>query len=198
MNERLVLASASPRRRELLTEAGYRFEVRPADVAEELPEESDDPAAEAERLATAKAEAVAAQIKSSGRWVLGADTIVVLGRRLIGKPIDAADAEAILRSLSGSEHRVITGLALVECGTLRRLVRHASTSIRMRRIDDQEIRRYVAGGGSLGKAGAYAVQEGGDRYIERMDGSFTNVVGLPMELLGEMLSEIGWKGAPER
>ena len=198
MDERLVLASGSPRRRELLSEAGYRFEVRAADVAEELPQESDDPAGEAERLAEAKAMAVAVWMESAGRWVLGADTIVVLGRRLIGKPRDAADAEAILRSLSGSEHRVITGLALVESGTLRRLVRHASTAIRMRRIGEEEIRRYVAGGGPQGKAGAYAVQEGGDRYIERMDGSFTNVVGLPMELLGEMLTEIGWKGAQER
>jgi septum formation protein len=194
----LVLASASPRRRELMREAGYRFEVRAADVPEELPEESDDPAAEAMRLAEAKAVAVAARVASPGRWVLGADTIVVLGRRLIGKPRDAADAEAILRSLSGSEHRVITGVALVESGSMRRLVRHASTAIRMRRIDDAEIRRYVAGGGSHGKAGAYAVQEGGDRYIERMDGSFTNVVGLPMELLAEMLREVGWKGVAER
>lgn len=181
-----------------MREAGYRFEVRAADVPEELPEESDDPAAEAMRLAEAKAVAVAARVASPGRWVLGADTIVVLGRRLIGKPRDAADAEAILRSLSGSEHRVITGVALVESGSMRRLVRHASTAIRMRRIDDAEIRRYVAGGGSHGKAGAYAVQEGGDRYIERMDGSFTNVVGLPMELLAEMLREVGWKGVAER
>jgi len=191
----LILASASPRRAELLDRMGLSFEILPSGVDESvLPGET--PEAHCRRLAVEKAEAVAQQ--RPGAWVLGADTIVVLGRRLIGKPRDAADAEAILRSLSGSEHRVITGVALVQSGTMQRRVRHASTAIRMRRIDDEEIRRYVSGGGSHGKAGAYAVQEGGDRYIERMDGSFTNVVGLPMELLAEMLREVGWKGVAQR
>jgi septum formation protein len=122
--------------------------------------------------------------------VLGADPIVVLGLRLIGKPEDADDAVAILRSLSGSRHAVITGLALVQSGTSRSLVRWAETGIRMRPIPDDEIRRYVTGGAALGKAGAYAIQEGGDKYVEQIDGSFTNVVGLPMELLAEMLRDV--------
>jgi len=201
MDDRLILASASPRRRDLMAEAGYAFDVEPADVAEGLPDESDDPGGEAERLAEAKARAVAGvagDARDNRRWVIGADTIVVLGRRMIGKPRDARDAEAILRTLSGTEHAVITGVALVQCGSGRSLVRHAATGIRMRTLGDDEIRRYVAAGGSHGKAGAYAVQEGADRYIERMDGSFTNVVGLPMELLEEMLHQVGWKGARKR
>jgi len=196
-NDRLILASASPRRRLLMAEAGYAFDVQPADVPEDLPTESDDPAQVACRLAEAKARAVAAGEPSGGRWIIGADTIVVLGRRIIGKPRDAADAVAILARLSGSEHSVITGLALVRgagaAGAAgRSLVRAAETRVRMREIPEEEIRRYVDGGGSRGKAGAYAIQEGGDRYIERLDGSFTNVIGLPMELLAEMLDEVGY------
>jgi septum formation protein len=191
MAERLILASASARRRELMASAGYRFEVEPADIEEQLPAESEDPSSVAMRLAEAKARHVASRTAEAGRWVVGADTIVVLGRRLIGKPRDAADAEAILSCLSGSRHAVITGVALVESGSGRSLVRSATTWIQMRRIPAEEIRRYVAGGSALGKAGAYAIQEGGDRYVERVEGSVTNVVGLPMELLGEMLAEVG-------
>ncbi len=199
-NDRLILASASPRRRQLMSEAGYAFDVQPSDVPEDLPAESDDPAQVACRLAEAKARAIAAGEPSSGRWIIGADTIVVLGRRIIGKPRDAADAVAILARLSGSEHSVITGLALVRgdgaagaAGVAgRSLVRAAETRIRMREIPEEEIRRYVDQGGSDGKAGAYAIQEGGDRYIERLDGSLTNVIGLPMELLAEMLDEVGY------
>jgi len=149
MDDRLILASASPRRRDLMAEAGYAFDVEPADVAEDLPAESDDPAGEAARLAEAKARAVARRHATDrGRWVVGADTLVVLGRRIIGKPRHARDAEAILRTLSGTEHAVITGLALVQCGSGRSLVRHAATGIRMRPVADDEIRRYVAAGGS--------------------------------------------------
>jgi len=195
---KLILASASERRRALLAEAGYEFEVRPAEVPENLPAESDQPAAEAERLAEAKARAVAAQLSEAGCWVLGADTIVVLGRRLIGKPRDPREAEAILRALSGTQHVIVTGVALVATGGGRALVRHAATRVRMRRIGEDEIRAYVAGGEALGKAGAYAVQESGDRFIESIDGSFTNVVGLPMELVGRMLADVGWKGDGKR
>jgi septum formation protein len=175
-----------------MTAAGYRFEVRPADVPEELPEESDEPERETERLAEEKALAVVEKTAEAGRWVLGADTIVVLGRRLIGKPRDDEDAAAILRSLSGSNHAVITGVALIQSGSLRRLVRSAVTRIKMRAIPEEEIRRYIAAGGSRGKAGAYGLQEGGDRYVERMDGSASNVVGLPMELVAEMLEKVGF------
>ena len=185
-----------------MSEGGYAFDVQPADVPEDLPTESDDPAQVACRLAEAKARAVAASEPSGGRWIIGADTIVVLGRWIIGKPRDAADAVAILGRLSGSEHSVITALALVRgdgaAGVAgRSLVRAAETRIRMREIPEEEIRRYVEQGGSDGKAGAYAIQEGGDRYIERLDGSLTNVIGLPMELLAEMLDEVGYRRPAE-
>lgn len=173
-----------------MTEAGYRFDVEPADIPEDLPTESDSPAAVACRLAEAKARYVVARTAEAGRWVIGADTIVVLGRRVIGKPRDAEDAVAILRSLSGSRHSVITGLALVQSGSGRSLVRAAETGIHMRGIPDEEIHRYVTGGAALGKAGAYAIQEGGDKYVERIEGSLSNVVGLPMELLAEMLRQV--------
>jgi septum formation protein len=117
---------------------------------------------------------------------------------VIGKPRDDEDAAAILRSLSGSEHAVITGVALVESGSLRRAVRSAVTRIRMRPIPEAEIRRYVAAGGSRGKAGAYGLQEGGDRYVARLEGSPSNVVGLPMELVAEMLSAVGLRAERTR
>ena len=191
-DSRLILASASPRRRELLAAAGYAFEVRPADIDETLPAESAAAGEVARRLALEKARAVAAAEPAEGRWVIGADTIVVLGRRIIGKPRDAADAVAILRDLSGSRHAVITGLALVQTGSLRSYVREAVTWIRMRPIPEDEIRSYVTSGGSHGTAGAYAIQEGGDRFVESTEGSFSNIVGLPMELLAEMLGEVGY------
>lgn len=177
-----------------MAEAGYAFDVAPSDAPEDLPPESDAPAQEAERLARAKAEAVAARSTECGRWVIGADTIVVLSRRIIGKPADDEDAVRILRTLSGTHHRVITGVALVQAGTGRQLLGSATTDIWMRGIDEAEIRRYVATGGSEGKAGAYAVQEGADRYIERTEGSFTNIIGLPMARLAAMLAEVGYRG----
>jgi nucleoside triphosphate pyrophosphatase len=177
-----------------MAEAGYTFDVEPSDAPEDLPPESDAPAGEAEHLAQAKAEAVAARSNVRGRWVIGADTIVVLGRRIIGKPADDEDAVRILLTLSGTRHQVTTGLALVQVGTGRRIVRSATTDIWMHVIDEAEVRRYVATGGSDGKAGAYAVQEGADRYIDRTDGSFTNIIGLPMELLAAMLAEVGYRG----
>ncbi len=189
---KLILASASPRRRQLLTEAGIAFEVQPAHIDEDLPSRSHQPWAEAERLALAKARTIAEARPQDGRWVLGADTIVVLGDEIIGKPLDDADAMAILGRLSGASQQVITGVALVKSGPCgQALVRSATTLIIMRPIPPEEIRRYVASGASRGKAGAYAIQEGGDKYVERMEGSLSNVVGLPMEMLREMLAEVG-------
>jgi septum formation protein len=124
--------------------------------------------------------------------VLGADTIVELAGRIIGKPADKADAQRILSQLSGSEHHVLTGLALVDVAKRRRLLAHDITRIRMRRITPEEIDAYVAGGEAMGKAGAYAIQETGDRYVETIDGSLTNVVGLPMELLERMIKAVGY------
>jgi len=188
----LILASSSPRRRELLRQAGYRFEVRPPPADERCAAAAASPGAHVESLAYLKAMAtVEAQGLADG-LVLGADTIVLLGDRIIGKPADAADARRILSELSGSEHAVLTGLALVDLARGRRRLAHDVTRVRMRRLAPEEIAAYVTSGEALGKAGAYALQETGDRYVEQLIGSVTNVVGLPMELLERMIEAIGY------
>jgi len=189
----LILASNSPRRRELLRQAGYRFEVRPPPIEDRGVTGAPTPGAYVESLAYLKAMAAARGHRLTEGLVLGADTIVELAGRIIGKPADEADARRILSELSGSEHRVLTGVALVDVAKSRRVLAHDVTRIRMRRIAPGEIDAYVAGGEAMGKAGAYALQETGDRYVEAIDGSLTNVVGLPMELLERMIRATGYK-----
>ncbi|NRA95747.1 MAG: septum formation protein Maf [Planctomycetes bacterium] len=183
----LKLASRSPRRRELLEEAGYTFDLVDVDVDETI-EEVLDPVECARRLAKRKAVA-GAQCVEAG-WVLGADTLVVLGTKILGKPVDRSDAKAMLHDLSGSRHEVITGVCLVEARTGETFVDAEVTKIVMRPMSESEIGAYVATGESDDKAGAYAIQENGDRFVESMEGSYTNVVGLPMELLGRMVEEV--------
>ena len=187
----LVLASNSPRRQELLRQAGSRCIVRPPPIDDRGVSAAVSPGAHAESLAYLKAMAAIQAHRLTEGLVLAADTIVELAGRIIGKPRDAADARRILSELSGSQHRVITGLALVDVAARRRVLAHAVTGIRMRRMSPEEIDAYVAGGEALGKAGAYALQETGDRFVETIDGSLTNVVGLPMELLERMLKAAG-------
>ncbi len=189
----LILASASPRRRQLLAAAGIEFEVQPADIPEiALPGES--PRDLAERLAGAKASHVAGSLAGEpGRLVLGADTVVVVDGDALGKPDDAAHAFALLRRLLGRSHRVITGVALAVSGgdTLR--IVSVESEVRMRRASDAEIRAYVSTGEPLDKAGGYAAQGEGRRFIERIAGSESNVIGLPME---ETLALLGTAGFP--
>jgi len=189
----LILASNSPRRRELLRQAGYRFTVRAPPIEDRGLPAAPTPGALAESLAYLKAAAAIDGYRLTAGLVLGADTIVVLGGRIIGKPADEADARRILSDLSGSQHEVITGLALVDAASSRRMLAHDATRIRMRRMSPAEIAAYVASGEALGKAGAYAIQETGDRYVEEMAGSMTNVVGLPMQLLERMLKAMGYE-----
>ena len=179
----------------LLRQAGYRFEVRPPPIEDRGVTGAPTPGAYVESLAYLKAMAAARGHRLAEGLVLGADTIVELAGRIIGKPADEADARRILSELSGSEHRVFTGLALVDLDGGRRMLAHDVTRVRMRRLAPDQIAAYVAGGEALGKAGAYALQETGDRYVETIDGSLTNVVGLPMELLERMIKAIGY--APE-
>jgi len=194
----LVLASASPRRQELLRNAGVRFTVRPADINERpLPGES--PRDCAERLAREKALAVS-QIRPQD-YVLGADTIVVVDDAILGKPRDADDAARMLRLLSGRTHTVITGVCFVgprarDARPLRvgnRELKTASetTLVTMCGISDDEIRDYIATGEPMDKAGAYAIQGMASRWIPRIEGDYSNVVGLPVALVYGMLRDRG-------
>ena len=186
---RMILASASPRRRDLLTQAGYAFDVVPSDVDETaFSADGHSPAQYAEVLALAKARSVAAQHPS--RIVLGADTIVDCAGEIIGKPVDERDAERITRKLFSRPHEVITGLALVRLADGVEIVRSDVTTVYPRTLSDEQIAGHLAGRTWEGKAGAYAIQETGDEFVERIEGSLTNVVGLPMELLEQALADI--------
>lgn len=182
----LILASASPRRRDLLRQLGRPFRVIEPNVDETV--EADlPPVGMAEALAVRKAESVAAGLTQG--TVLGADTLVAVDREIIGKPRDRAHAIAILERLTARPHVVVTGLCLLDARTGRRRVSSDQTRVTMRHMSRSEIEAYVDSGEAMGKAGAYAIQETGDRFIERVEGSFSNVVGLPLELLARMLAE---------
>ena len=182
----LVLASASPRRQELLRNAGIAFEVLPAHIPEDpLPEESAKDCAE--RLAREKAMAVAQ--KRPDAAVLGADTVVVIDNLILGKPADAADAARMLRLLCGGTHEVITGVCLVVNGQWS--VGSESTSVTMSGICEVEIADYAASGEPMDKAGAYAIQGIASRWIPRIEGDYSNVVGLPVALVYGMLRRAG-------
>ena len=178
----LVLASASPRRRALLEQVGIPCTVERAGV-----DEGDDPAANAR----AKARAVAASRAGDDAVVLGADTIVVLDGDVLGKPADAADAAAMLRRLSGRTHTVVTAYALVHCGTGDECVRSVEAAVTFRALDDDEIAAYVATGEPLDKAGAYGIQGRGALLVERIDGDYFTVVGLPLSDLAVSLRRVG-------
>ncbi len=181
----LVLASASPRRQELLRNAGIAFEVQPANIPEN-PLPGEIPQAFAERLAREKAQAVAALRPQD--CVLGADTIVVIDDQILGKPHDPADAARMLRLLSGHNHEVITGVCLVLGDQTS--VSSETTLVTMSGISAQEIADYVATGEPMDKAGAYAIQGIASRWIPRIDGDYGNVVGLPVALVYRMLLAI--------
>ncbi len=182
---RLVLASRSPRRVDLLTRAGYRFEVAPADI-DESRLEGEPPRELVRRLAREKAAAVAP--RHPGAVVLGADTLVVVDGVVLGKPADAAGAAAMLRRLSGRGHEVLTGVALHApdrcCDGVQ------ATRVVFRSLSPDDVAWYVATGESTDKAGAYSIQGLASRFVTRLEGSYTNVVGLPMELVDGLLREL--------
>jgi len=181
---RLILASASPRRRELLTQAGYAFEVQPAHVNEELrPDE--DPITYVVRLAREKAQAVFAEVDDPEAIVLGADTTVTLDSQVLAKPEDAADAAHMLRLLSGRTHRVITGVAIATAKGTE--VAAEVTGVQFLTLSDEEIAAYIATGEPMDKAGAYGIQGLAARWIPRVEGCYFNVVGLPLALVASML-----------
>jgi len=192
----LILASASPRRRDLLERAAVAFEVRPANVPERR-EPGEPPALFARRLALAKARAVARTVGAEApRLVLGADTIVVVDTDVLGKPANAEHAVELLSRLVGRSHRVITAVALVNSASQE--VRHAvvESTVSMRPASAEEVRTYVATGEPLDKAGAYAVQGIGRRFVEKVEGSESNVIGLPLEETLALLRQAGWRATP--
>lgn len=196
-----MLASASPRRRELLTAAGLAFEVRPTSVDEDL-ESFVDPLDAAQRLASHKARAGAAAVGAAGGdvWVIGADTIVALrvenGWRLLGKAADAREAEQMLALLSETRHLVATGVSVVRASDGAEWSDVERTWVRMRAISADERRDYVASGEWRDKAGAYAIQESADRFVIGLEeGGFDNVVGLPVALTLRLLRRSGALGS---
>jgi septum formation protein len=186
---RLILASQSPRRAALLQAAGFAFDVCPVEV-DERPLDRESPHDYVTRLALEKARQAAC--RNPGSVVLGADTAVLAGRRLLGKPAGAADAAAMLKLLSGRTHRVLTGVAL--CFESSAWTTVEVTRVRFLPLSEREIAWYVGTGEPDGKAGAYAIQGLGSRFVDWIEGSYTNVVGLPVTTVYRWLAEIGWPG----
>ena len=185
--DRLILASASPRRADLLRAAGFTFDVEHADV-DERRDAHETPTTYVRRLALVKASVVAHRFPR--RPVLGADTAVVINDLVLGKPEDAADAGRMLRLLSGRPHEVMTGVALVAPdGAVT--VRDVTVSVVLLAVTPAEIAWYVASGEPFDKAGAYGIQGLASRFVERIEGSYTAVVGLPVALVHQMLREAG-------
>jgi septum formation protein len=183
----LVLASASPRRAEILTSLGIPFRVDPADIAEDL-EPGEDAGRASSRLAMEKAAQVA--LRHPREWILAADTLVVLEEKILGKPRDDADAARMLELLSGRKHRVVTAVRLRRgTGAGREIV--AWSGVRIAPLSTVEIAWYVATGEPRDKAGAYAVQGLGARFIEAVDGSYTNVMGLPARAVYLLMTGAG-------
>jgi len=180
---RLVLASRSPRRAELLAAAGIDFTVRAAEI-DETPRQGETPFAYVLRLAEEKARAVEC---GPDEVILGADTTVVLDGEILGKPLDAADAARMLTALSERKHEVVTGVCVRGPG--RSVCEAAATSVWFAPMTEAEIAEYVASGEPMDKAGAYAIQGLASRYVERIEGSYGNVVGLPVAMVYRMLRQ---------
>lgn len=181
---KLILASGSPRRSEILGFVGWDFEKHVADI-DETEKVGEDPAVYVQRLAKEKAEAVAISYKDT--LVLGADTTVVIDGKILGKPIDLNDARKMLKVLSGNCHEVLTGVALVKDS--KTVVGLQTTKVKFNEMDDKEIEYLVLHGDPLDKAGAYAVQAQAALFIEKIEGDYWNVVGLPINLVYRLMRE---------
>ncbi|MGH8161487.1 MAG: Maf family protein [Gammaproteobacteria bacterium] len=187
MDGTLVLASASPRRRELLARLGVAFRME-VPAVDETPRPGEPSEILAARLAEAKASAVAAR-RGEPAAVLAADTVVVLDARVFGKPRDAGEAAAMLASLAGREHRVVTAVALIHDGVLEQAA--VATRVWFRALTDEELNVYAANDETLGAAGAYAIQGGAAAFVARVLGSYSNVVGLPLVATARLLRAAG-------
>ena len=187
---KLTLASGSPRRAQILSNAGFELDIAPAEIDEDaFLVDAEDFSKTVQKLALAKAESIAA--RHSGEYVLGADTIVILDGVVLGKPESADHAHAMLRSLSGKSHKVITGIAIINpVGEPH--TEFVSTSVIFRSLDDDEIANYVSSGSPLDKAGGYGIQDGSFAPVASYDECYLNVVGLPMCATSELLEQSGF------
>ena len=192
LKKKLILASKSPRRLELLKQITSDFEVVPSSVEEEL-DYGYRPEDNARMLARAKAEDVARQYPEC--WVIGADTLVTLHQEILGKPEDVADAQRMLRRLSGKEHRVATGICVV--GPEKTLDKSITSKVRFKSLTDEEILNYIQTGEPMDKAGAYAIQGEGSFMIRDYSGSKTNIIGLPIDELKTLLQKTGYLTYPK-
>ena len=186
LREKLILASSSPRRKELLAAVGWPFEAVTAGIDESVhPDQA--PAAYVQRLARSKAEAVASGLQSG--LVLGADTTVVVANEILGQPVDDEDAKRMLNMLSGKWHEVLTGVAVVRVGGESR-VDYETTHVKFAEMTEREIDWYVATGEARGKAGAYGIQGAAGLFIEEIRGDYFNIVGLPIRLVYELTAKV--------
>jgi septum formation protein len=190
---KLILASASPRRAEILRNAGIQFEVRATDV-DESRLTGEFPGDYVRRLALAKARSVAAEYRGLGdeALVLGADTVVVVDADVLGKPVSQDNARSMLRRLSGRVHEVHTGLALLRSSGEEQRVVEEITRVHFAPLTDREIEDYISTGEPFDKAGAYGIQAIGGRYVKGIEGCYFNVMGLPLARLWSLLREVGW------
>jgi len=188
--KRIVLASASPRRKELLEQLGLRFEVEPSDYEEDVASSS-EPHETAKRLSLGKARAAARKHRNA--LIIAADTFVVFGDSILGKPHTNSEAREMLRALNGKAHSVITGFTILDAETEKVLSRSVETRVHMKKLTLKDIDRYVRSKEPLDKAGGYAIQRLGAVLVERIEGDYFNVVGLPLGALAESLREFGIK-----
>jgi septum formation protein len=186
----IVLASSSPRRRDLLAQVGVSFQIVPGEV-DETPLAGETPEAHVIRLSLDKVREVAGRLRQSGRWFIGSDTVVVRDGAILGKPADAGDAARMLASLAGRSHQVISGYAVHDRQSGRTISAAVTTKVFFKDLTSREIEGYIATGEPFDKAGAYAIQGIGAFMIPRIEGSYTNVVGLPLCAVISALEELG-------
>lgn len=186
--KKIILASASPRRKELMKTLGLDFEIIVSDAEESWP---DHPKPEDLAMTHAREKTVDIAGNSENKIIIGADTIVVLDDERLGKPADKDDAFRMLSSLQGKSHRVITGLCIIDTETGKHIENFSSSKINMRPVSKEEIMEYINTGEPMDKAGAYAIQGGAGKFITSIEGSYTNIIGFPLELLAGMLAEFG-------
>jgi septum formation protein len=185
---RLILASESPRRKEILTKLGLEFDIIPSTYQEDM-QAKKDPSELAKFLSLNKAKNVAEKVNDEA-IIIAADTFIVLDGKFLGKPKNAKHAEKMLKSLSNKTHQVITGIALINTKTKKEITDVSITKVTFKKLTTEEIKTYVATGEPLGKAGAYAIQEKGAAFVSNINGDFFGVMGLPLCLVAEKLKSV--------